>query len=52
MDNTKALILGAIIAIAAIGAYAWIDDPDPAEEFSESVEEGMEEVGDEIDDAQ
>nr|MBV6629640.1 hypothetical protein [Oceanococcus sp. HetDA_MAG_MS8] len=52
MNNLKPVVVGAAIAAAAFGLYAWMDDPDPVEEFQQSVEEGVEEVGDEIDDAQ
>lgn len=51
MDNTKALILGAAIALGGVALYMAMDEPSPAEEAGEAFDEGVEEIGDEFDDA-
>lgn len=48
MKNSQAMILGAAIAVGAIGAWVMLDEPDT---LGEHIDEGVEEVRDEIDDA-
>lgn len=51
MDTTKALIVGALIALGGAGIYALMDEPSAGEQMGESFDEGVEEVQDEFDDA-
>ena len=47
MKNWKAIVAGGVIAIAAIWAYAEIDEPDTA---GEHIDDAVEEFNDEVDD--
>lgn len=44
-------ILAMLVAIASAAYVAWQQDQGPAEEFGERIDEGVEEVRDEVDDA-
>ena len=51
MDTTKALILGAAIAMGGVATYMLMDEPSTGEKIGDAIDEGVEEVRDEIDDA-
>lgn len=51
MDTTKALILGGAIAIGGVAVYKAMDEPSTGEQIGESIDEGVEEFRDEVDDA-
>ena len=51
MDSTKAIVLGAVIALGGVGLYALMDEPSTGEQIGESIDEGFEEMRDEFDDA-
>ena len=48
MNNSKALLIGGLIAIAGAGAYAVFHEEDSV---GDNIDEGIEEVQDEVDDA-
>ena len=49
MSTTKALIIGALIALGGAGLYALMDEPSTGEQIGDSFDEGVEEVQDEFD---